>query len=650
MIDPKKISYNIRTNLKRFFLDEVIGKTPGLGTGRDIKNTLLILDDKTTKILDNFMGVIDLVEAGIIGIEKLSLTRQRFSKFHAIYFIEPTDESISYMMRDFLDHRMIKDENGKDVKQDGPLYDLVHVVFCNAIDEMDLEKLTVNKNFVYACISMRQVNMDLLTIDENLYSLEFKKEDKLLNKEISEKKDKVIAELVNQAMGVYTLIKKVENVQIIYHQDGAAEKFVVDFKKKTQKMINKIYRNKTDEEMKDEFAPVFFVVINRGFDMLSPFLREITYSGLYFNLLEKVEHKLEFEIESEKNVMIKRISRLNEEDALWLNYKYNQFADAMAEISKSYQSFVNQNTKQKSGTINEMVNKLRSMPQFQEFIKDYAKHLNNMMEIAKEYKKKNFRTIFEWEQGIATGVSKLGEPMSFSNVDRKKIPNNDDKIRLALLAHCTYDYDMETISKKLFPTENDLKMKYKGLSTLFDKAREKETDKLKTDDAATGSQYYMPKIVDILLKILSNKLFNDKGISKKNFKRHILYPEKSKSKCFDRNVFKQNGMFSDPEKEPIVVFFYIGGMSYCEAQPLIKIQEAKNYGDFKILCGGTNLYSPYSFIKKYSDLNTEKKNKAIKEREFKRQKKLQMEQMEKDKKKNAMFAVLEGGGTDSGED
>lgn len=648
MIDPKIISYNIRNNLKRFFLDDLIGKTPHLGRGRDIKNTLLILDDKTTRVLDSFMGVIDLVEAGIIGIEKLSAKRKRFSKFHAIYFIEPSEESITFMLNDFFDERTIKDEKGKNVKQEGPLYDFVHVVFCNKIDEMDLEKLTTNKNFVYACISMRQVNMDILTIDENLYSLEFKKEDKLMNKEISEKQEKIVLELVNQAMSVYTLIKKVENVQIIYHKGGAAEKFVVDFKIKTQKMINKVFKNKTDEEMKEEFAPVFFVVINRGFDMLSPFLREMTYSGLYFNLLQQTEHKLKFEIESEKNMMIEREARLNETDPLWLNYKYQQFPDAMAEVSKSYQTFVNQNSKQKGGTINEMVNNLRSLPQFKEFIKDYSKHLNNMMNITKAYKEQNFRTVFEYEQGIATGQSKLGEKISFSDIKRKNIPNPDDRIRLALIAHNAFNFDMETISKALFPTENDLKMKYKGLSTLFDKARENEIDILKPSEEGNSTQYYKPKIIDILIKLTKNKLFNDKGVSKR-FKRHILYPEKSKSKCFNRNVFKKKGLFSNPETEPIVVFFYIGGMSYCEAQPLIGIQEAKNYGDFKILCGGTNLYSPFSLIKKYSDLNSEKKLKAQREREFKRMRKLQKEEEERNKKKNAMFAVLEEG-TDSGED
>ena len=47
------------------------------------------------------------------------------------------------------------------------------------------------------------------------------------------------------------------------------------------------------------------MVVNRGSDMLSPLLRDNTYIGMYFNLLKKIEHKLEYEIEQEKRGKIK---------------------------------------------------------------------------------------------------------------------------------------------------------------------------------------------------------------------------------------------------------------------------------------------------------------------------------------------------------
>jgi hypothetical protein len=51
---------------------------------------------------------------------------------------------------------------------------------------------------------------------------------------------------------------------------------------------------------------------------------------------------------------------------------------------------------------------------------------------------------------------------------------------------------------------------------------------------------------------------------------------------------------------------------------MVAVQESKSFGDFKLIMGGTGVYSPYSFLKKYNELNYEKKMKAKKEREDKR--------------------------------
>ena len=199
MIDPKKIDVNIRHNLKTFFIEEIIGKCPHLGSGSSRKNSLLILDDKTTKIVDRFMGVIDLVEGGIIGIEKLSCKRKKFLQFHAIYFIEPSEESLRLMMNDFLDERPEElDEQGRNVAIKGPLYDFVHIVFCNYISDFGLQQITTNKNLVYATLSVRQVNLDIFTVDENIYSLDFESEEKLLTQEINDKHEKIIEQLADR--------------------------------------------------------------------------------------------------------------------------------------------------------------------------------------------------------------------------------------------------------------------------------------------------------------------------------------------------------------------------------------------------------------------------------------------------------------------
>ena len=645
MIDPKKLDFNIRKNLKTFFIEEIIGKCPKIGDGSTNKNSLLILDQKTIKIVDKFMGVIDLVEGGIIGIEKLNARRKKFPQFHAIYFIEPSEESIRLLMNDFLDERPEElDEEGRNIAVKGPLYDFVHIVFCNYISDFGLQQITASKNLIYATLSVRQVNLDIFSINENLYSLDFELEEKILTTEINEKHEKIIEQLANQALSVLTLVRKVENVQLIYQKEGAAASFAAEFKKRTQKIVDGVFDNKVT---KKTYPPVFFCILNRGFDLLTPFMRDMTYCSLYFNLLEKTDHKLEYDLELEKEGVVKQISDLNETDAIWLNYKYRPFMEAFKTVYDSFQNFVKKNSKKKAKgeekTQNDLINEIRRLPQYQEFIKDYSKHLNTMKLIMTAFKEKAFKKSFEYEQGVATGQKKTGDAFAFTDIKKSDIVDPEDKMRLALIGHFAYGYDLEKVSKTLLDNNME-KMKFKTLITIFDKALPTEDTlyKLEIDEDSepNNPKYYKPKIGSYLQAITKNKFFDPKFF-KKSFKKFNIYPKNSDVKCFDRNCFKKTALISDPENNPVIIFFVIGGISYNEVVLLNNMQEGKSFGDFNLILGGTTVHSPYSFIKKYNDLSIARKEKAKREREEKRRLKEEEEKAAKFAKENAMFNVLE---------
>ena len=71
MIDPVEINVNIRDNVWKFFIEEVILKTPTMSGGWEQESCILILDDVTKKVVDSFMSMVDSVDARIIGFENL---------------------------------------------------------------------------------------------------------------------------------------------------------------------------------------------------------------------------------------------------------------------------------------------------------------------------------------------------------------------------------------------------------------------------------------------------------------------------------------------------------------------------------------------------------------------------------------------------
>lgn len=647
MLDPKVVDINIRTNLKKFFKEQIMLGNDRLAEGVEKKNCLLILDERTTKIIDKFMTVIELIECGIIGIENLHKKRKKFSNFHAIYFIEPSDESIRLMMNDFAEENPdAKPTEQVDPSLKPPLYDFAHIVFTSFVSDFQLQTLTKSKNLIYALLSVRQVNLDIVAVDENTFSLEYANEEKVMNSVINEKMDKIIEDLANRALSILTLIQKVENVQLVYQKEGAAESFSIEFMKRVQNMIDKIYEDKKE---KKEYAPVYFLILNRGFDLLSPFVRDMSYQSMFFNLNKTNEHAIEFELEIEGKGVIQQKAILNEQDNIWSNYKHKPFFESMKNVSENYQNFVKKNStltsKQRVGkTVNDLADEIRALPQYQEFVKDYSKHLNNMLKITQNAKDSNFKIVFDYEQGLAVGKKKTMDEFDEKDLKKALITDPDDKIRLSLIGHYARGWDMEKVGKVMLE-DNESRMRYKSLTTIFDKGQTKETYEMAYDEDSpvNNPQYFKCPIGQILSKLTTQKLFaggsgSAPGMPK--FRKFDLYPKGSQSKIFERNNFKQTGTFVDKEISPIVVVFVIGGLSYNEVIQMNEVCDSKNFGEFKLISGSTGVYSPYSFVKKYTDLGNERKEKAKREREEKRRLKEEAELAEKNKAQNAMFDVL----------
>lgn len=74
---------------------------------------------------------------------------------------------------------------------------------------------------------------------------------------------------------MYTLAGNVESVQLIYEKDGLAQELIGSFKQITQKLVNKMFDEK--ESKSEDVAPITICLVNRGYDVLSPFIRNMTY-------------------------------------------------------------------------------------------------------------------------------------------------------------------------------------------------------------------------------------------------------------------------------------------------------------------------------------------------------------------------------------
>lgn len=139
----------------------------------------------------------------------------------------------------------------------------------------------------------------------------------------------------------------VESVRLVAEKKGPALRFYQVFKEKTQKLINEVYENKVDKEK--YVPPIQIVILNRGFDMLSPFMNDMTYSGLYYSMMKQTKNRLEYELELENQGFIKKTSYLNETDAIWRNSKFQPFTENFVKLSSSFKNFLKEYSTVKQG-------------------------------------------------------------------------------------------------------------------------------------------------------------------------------------------------------------------------------------------------------------------------------------------------------------
>lgn len=597
MIEPSTLSINIKENLRVFFLEEVIGGIEKLKEDGRMRDSILILDHKTTKVIDKFLNLIDIVEFGIVSIENLYVKRRPFKQFHAIYFVEPTEDSVRRIIDDFSDDTPEeRDRNGKVVIPGGALYDFAHFIFSSRVHSTILETLSKSKNVVYATLSIRQINLDILTIDDCVFTIPCENEKVFLNAQITEKNNTFndLQLLNDRAISIFTLIRKIENVQIIYQLGGASEIFAKEFSKRTSALVNEVERIS-----KAEITPIFFFVLNRGSDLLSLFSRDNSYSSNYFDLLRKNDLKIELNVEAENNEKAKKIiSKLDENDGIWANFKNEPFQHAYRTVSEKMKQFLSDYAKAKDTV--DIEDQVRNLPIYKEFINDFSKHMNAMKSISDKIKAQKIKDLIEIEQGLLTGVKKNGQKFDIGSI--KLLPEFEDfdRLRLALIGYYSGKYTKDSAILTFFENDEDLKDSFMEMTEIYDKARINPTDKLNWNEVLDDKTeiYSQPKIIDYFFNLLKNSFWDNPDIGPK-FGKFDIYPKNATIKIFEQFQFKQTGILSNKDTLPVVVIFIIGGITNSEVVALKKMAERKDLADVKLILGGTSFNTPWWVLKKF---------------------------------------------------
>ncbi|XP_056132096.1 syntaxin-binding protein 3 isoform X2 [Lampris incognitus] len=339
------------------------------------------------------------------------------------------------------------------------------------------------------------------------------------------------------------------------------------------------------------------LIVERGFDPVSPILHELTYQAMAYDLIDIQNNTYKYKTKdgSEKTAL------LNEEDTLWIKLRHLHIAEVSAQIPKLLKE-ISASKKQPDGkiTISSLSQLMKKMPSFRKQVAQKTVHLNLAEDCMNHFH--NVEKLCKAEQDLAVGSDadglKVKDPM------RTLLPvllhpySVYEKIRAVLLYIFSLNGTTEENLNKLIQhvkIENDrefiLNWKELGVpiissTSLFSR---KPTRRDRSQDDTYNLSRWTPVVKDVMEDAVENKLdvrewpHQSECPAAWNGSGAVSARQKHKASAQDE---RRGGSR--------LIVFIIGGISYSEMRCAYEVTQAVK--SCEVIIGSSHVVTPTTLL------------------------------------------------------
>eukprot|EP00697_Spironema_sp_BW2_P014273 gnl/Spiro4/4676_TR2332_c0_g1_i1.p1 gnl/Spiro4/4676_TR2332_c0_g1~~gnl/Spiro4/4676_TR2332_c0_g1_i1.p1 ORF type:complete len:649 (+),score=182.31 gnl/Spiro4/4676_TR2332_c0_g1_i1:242-1948(+) len=355
----------------------------------------------------------DLTERNVLLPENLEMQRKPFPSYDVVYFLTPTETSVSNLVRDWATPADIK-------------YNDAYVFFTTAVAPELMGMIGACTNLVQPAGPQRlkclvELHLEFLVPESKVFHLALPEALRLYSNPVDpQRPPPILVELARRlasvcvTLGDWPLIRYSPNLgQNPTHMARVLAEM-------TQYELDMIMRRPPPDyprAQREGAQPTTLLILDRSVDPITPLVHDFASKPMAYDLLgDQINGNVfKYSYENKNRQKVESTAILDDTDALWREYSYTFFAHAMELVSKRQSDFAAAHPDGlKAGNLAE--NPLLTQQYAQ--LRTHVTLTNMLLEAAKE---KNLLKVGNCEQDMASGTTAEGSTTLNLNNKMKEI-------------------------------------------------------------------------------------------------------------------------------------------------------------------------------------------------------------------------------------